>query len=41
MINLLYFWSDKLLTGDKAFLDKDCVLKYIVKEWIIKDKIDF
>jgi hypothetical protein len=39
MIKLLYFWCDKLLTGDKTYLDRDCVLKSIVKEWLIKDKL--
>jgi hypothetical protein len=41
MLVILHLWCYKLLNGDKSYLDRNCILKCIVKELIIKEKIDF
>jgi hypothetical protein len=31
MFKMLHIWCDLLLNGDKAYLDKKTILKYLVK----------
>jgi hypothetical protein len=41
MIEILEIWKEKLESGEIYYTEKNNFFKFIVKEWIIKERRDF